>query len=265
MRGVAGSLLLLPLLGACAVAPPGPVAALRRPSVDQHLPAYERHAFEPFSRTAAIAVALREWRAFGMVVNDDPPGPGLPPELRPDRQPGLWQRVADYWWSSQDYGASQGEWSSLYNESGTPYVNDAPAWSAAFISYVMRVAGAGAGFPYTPLHADYINAAARGEGALQAERPETYAPQPGDLICYGRRSATALRFDDLPTTRFFGHCDLVAVAVPGQLSVIGGNVSAAVTMKHVPTTAQGTLAGPDGLNVDARYPWFVVLRVKYAG
>ena len=34
------------------------------------------------------------------------------------------------------------------------------AWSAAFIWYVMRLAGAGGSFPYSENHADYINAAA---------------------------------------------------------------------------------------------------------
>ena len=52
-------------------------------------------------------------------------------------------------------------------------------------------------------------------------------------------------------------------AQPGVLTVIGGNVSAAVTMKHVPLAPNGTLAGPDGRPVDDRYPWFVVLRVLY--
>ena len=29
------------------------------------------------------------------------------------------------------------------------------------------------------------------------------------------------------------------------------------------TTQSGTLAGPDGVPLDARYAWFVVLRVSY--
>jgi len=128
----------------------------------------------------------------------------------------------------------------------------------------MRIAGAGPGFPYTALHADYINAAARNEGVLQARRPETDAPQAGDLICVGRAEARNLRFDDLPTSRFFAHCDIVTRAEPGQLTVIGGNVFGGVTMKHVPTTPQGTLAGPAGAILDQRFPWFVVLRVGYA-
>jgi hypothetical protein len=259
------TLLLLPLLLAACAAPRPAVVTPPQAAVppDEHLPPYVRNQFEPFSRTNAIAIAQREWRAFGSLVDDAPPGGGLPKSLRPDDQPGLWQRVADYWWFSQDFGAPQGQWSSRYNENGTPYSSTAPAWSAAFISYIMRTSGAGSRFPYTPLHADYINAAARNEGVLHAERPETYAPQPGDLICLGRGSAHDMRYNELPTTRFFGHCDIVTEAVPGQLTVIGGNVAAAVTVKHVPTTPSGMLATPDGQIVDTRYPWFVVLRIAY--
>lgn len=254
------------LLGACtpvpvAVTATGPTGF----GADQHLPPYVRNGFEAFSPVNTVAIAEREWRAFGSVVNDAPPGADLPPDLRPDKQPGLWQRVSDYWWSSQDSGSREGSWGSLYTEGGTRIAGTPAAWSAAFISYVMRTGGAGAGFPYTPLHADYINAAARNEGVLRAERPESYAPRAGDLICLGRLSAQKLRFDDLPSGRFFGHCDLVTQVVPGQLSVIGGNVSAGVTMKHVPTTPEGMLADRGGLVVDPRYPWFVVLRVTYNG
>ena len=259
-------LLLLSLaLTSCAARPPQPAVTERSGlvTIDPHLPPYIQSPPEPFSRLNAIAIAQREWRAWGNLVDDNPPGGDLPRSLRADQQPGLWQRVADYWWMGQDYGGTGSGWSSRYNENGTPYSATAPAWSAAFISYVMRVAGAGNRFPFTPLHADYINAAARGEGVLHAERPESYPPQPGDLICLGRAGAQNLHFNDLPTTRFFGHCDMVVSAVPGQLTVIGGNVAAGVTEKHVPTTPAGTLADASGVVVDSRYPWFVVLRVSY--
>jgi hypothetical protein len=55
----------------------------------------------------------------------------------------------------------------------------------------------------------------------------------------------------------------VVQVAPGQLSVIGGNVDDAVTMKHVPITPDGKLAEPDGTVLDTRYPWMVVLRVLY--
>ena len=55
---------------------------------------------------------------------------------------------------------------------------------------------------------------------------------------------------------------MVDGAVPGQITVVGGNVDDAVTMKHVPVTPDGKLARPDGTVVDTRYGWFVVLRVR---
>ena len=267
-RPAVRALFSLLMLGACSSRPPGTAITLQ-PSApvppDAHVPDYAKRPFEPFSRVNAVAIAEREWRAFGSVVNDAPPGRDMPVDFRPDRQPGLWQRVGDYWWIGQNALSKESGWTGRYNEFGSPYLGEPPAWSAAFISYVMRVAGAGDRFPYTPLHADYINAAAQGQGVLRAERPEAYPPAQGDLICYGRAGAQRMRFEDLPAPRFYGHCDLVVQAIPGQLVVIGGNVSAGVTMKHVPVTQAGTLAGPDGRVLDDRYPWFVVLRVGYDG
>ncbi len=255
------------MLTACsapsAPAPPSSPITLQSFATDQNVPEYAKRPFEPFARANAVAIAQREWRLFGSVINDEPPGPDAPRDLRPDRQPGLWQRVGDYWWLSQNAGSRESGWTSRYDEFGKAYADIGPPWSAAFISYIMRAAGAGDRFAYSALHAAYINAAAQGEGIARAERPDTYAPQPGDLICFGRASRRVLRFEDLPAPSFYGHCDMVIDRQPGQLSVIGGNVVAGVTMKHVPTTPDGMLTGPDGQAMDGRYPWFVVLRVLY--
>lgn len=261
---------LLLVLAACATRPVPPVAGTAPPamtlaSLDQHVADFARRPFEPFSRANAIGIALREWRGFGALVDDNPPDDDhpLPRHLRPDKQPGLWQRVGEYWWLGQDAGSRESGWTSKYDEDGQLYQGDAPAWSAAFVSYVMRSAGAGRRFPYSPLHADYINAAVQGTGALRAERPEAYAPQPGDLICVSRGRVRRMRFDDLSGARFFGHCDIVAMAAPGQLTTVGGNIGGGVTMKHVPTTAAGMLSDADGRVADPRYDWFVVVRVLY--
>lgn len=45
--------------------------------------------------------------------------------------------------------------------------------------------------------------------------------------------------------------------------MIGGNVDHAATLKHVPVSDDGRLAEADDHVLDARYPWFVVLRVLY--
>ena len=168
-------------------------------------------------------------------------------------------------------GSEDAAWTGMHDASGTTFSADRDgeyAWSAAFISYVMRIAGAGTRFPYSGSHVTYINVArnvslGRSTGwVVSAEAPDVAAPQIGDLICYRRTGTSRPRFSDLPTRHFASHCDIV-VKTDGQLSVIGGNVDDAVTMKHVPVTAEGRLAEPGEQPVDTRYPWMVVIRVLY--
>jgi hypothetical protein len=266
-----GAAVLLAALAGCAARPR---TAVVRAAEDEHVPLFARKPYAPFSREDAVAIALREWRLFGQPVDDDPPDarPKEPPELMPERAPGLWERVGEYWYIGVNPDNPATNWTGKHNEYGVEFPADQDgdyAWSAAFISYIMRLDGAGARFPYSIAHADYINIARQmslgqvSGYAITAERPEAYAPQPGDLICTGRARYAGLRFDDLPTGQFLSHCDMVVQASPGSLSVVGGNVDDAVTLKHVPVTADGKLAGPDGVLLDNRYHWFVVVRVLY--
>ncbi len=246
-----GPLVLLLTLGGC-VAP------------DANAPAFAQRDYAPFCRTAAIAVAMDEWRLWGMRV-DDSAGAGYEQTdaTMGERQPGLWQRVGEYWWEGMNASEPDNAYTGKHDEHGKVFpvaANGQYAWSAAFISYVMRISGAGAAFPYAPDHATYINyaaRAARGEVAnplLLAEDPAAYAPRLGDLICFGRGAARNLAFKDLPTARNFpAHCSIVVAGGVQQLSVIGGNVDDAVVLEHVATNAAG-MVGP---------PWFVVLRVMY--
>jgi hypothetical protein len=255
------------LLAACAAPPatppPGPV------------PEFAAKPYALFNRADAVAIALREWRLFGAKVDDAPSDQHAPPEPqdKPERQPGLWQRVGEYWWIGLAVppGAPvppEQFWTGKHDAAGAVFPADVDgryAWSAAFISYVLRIAGAGARFPYSANHATYVNAAASGATPiLKAEPPETYAPRRGDLICFGRYNAQALKFADLPTGYVWpGHCAMVVEILGAMLSVVGGNVDDAVTMTHVPVTESGMLATPDGATLDQRYPWFVVVRVLY--
>ncbi len=256
-------------------------APLVPPAADPeaHVPDFARRPFEVFSRTNAVAIALREWRAWGSPVDDDPPNSHPDPgEAKPERQPGLWQRVGEYWWLGQNADQPANGWTGKHDSFGTLYPpkdDEQYAWSAAFISYIMRTAGAGPRFPYSPSHSTYINAAAQmaqgiAIGTQQnwdiiAMRPDSYAPQPGDLICHGRRAAKTLRFEDLPAGSFTSHCDIAIGPTPDGLAVIGGNVDDAVTLKHIPTDTAGRIAGPGNAPYDRRYPWMVILRVLYEG
>ena len=239
---------------------------------DAFVPPFAKLPYEPFARDAAIAIALREWRLFGSPVLPETATDATAsdmaaaPEPKPERAEGLWQRVGEYWWLGLDAAEPERAWTGKHDATGRvfPPEDDARfAWSAAFISYVMRIAGAGARFPYAAAHAHYINAARRGNPVLAAERLTDYAPVPGDLICYGRGAARGIRFDDLPAALFPSHCDIVVARDAGGLSAIGGNTADAVTLKHVATTPDGHLAGADGVPLDDRFAWFVALRVRY--
>jgi hypothetical protein len=265
---IAAALIALALAGCSTQAPPTRAGA---PPVlvgdDAHLPPFARIPYEPFSRDAAVQIARREWRAFGSPVLF--PDQELPYDA--ERSQGFWQRVGEYWWLGLPLGDPEQAYTGMHTQYGTVFpasLDGNYAWSAVFIDYVMRMAGAGHAFPYSANHSDYINAAKehalgqRPDMLINAERPETYAPQVGDLICFAR-GMHPLRYDDLPAGRFPGHCQIVVATHPGAIDSIGGNISNTVGMWRTPVTADGKLAGPDGRVLDPLAPWFVVIRVLY--
>jgi hypothetical protein len=269
MKRAAANLLAAAALVGCAplTAPPAHVPGTPLPpagATDYNIPPFARVPYEPFARQAAVQIALGEWRAFGSPVKY--PGTDIPGD--DERQDGFWQRVGLYWWIGLGPAWPQSAWTGKHDATGQafPASQDGDyAWSAAFISYVMRMAGAGNAFPYSETHSDYVDAAARHDPgvALQAARVTDYAPQVGDLICLWR-GRTPVTFDELPTVgRFPGHCGIVVGFKPGTLDVIGGNVDDAVTMEPIPIGANGLLAGPDGVVLDPDHHWFVVLKVLY--
>lgn len=239
------------------------LAALSSCAAGTHAPPFANVPYEPFSRSAAVAIALREWRLWGSGYNDNPYYVQRAATM-PEREQGLWQRVGEYWWEGLNAGTPDSRWTGKHDARGKVFpvaVNGEYAWSAAFISYVMRIAGAGRRFPYSANHAHYINDAARPYHPgklLIAENPATYAPRLGDLVCFARGWAWRLRFKNLPTRGYFpAHCDIAVAWQPGILSVIGGNVDDSVLMTRLPLTAQGLL-------IDHPEHVLVVLRVLYA-
>lgn len=272
--------LLLLFLAGCGPSPPPVPEAEVTPSVARfaalsgHSPPFARVPYEPFTRADAVAIAVQEWQRFGEHVDDNPPpryGLEMTLATDPARAPGHWERIGEYWWLGQDSDRRQSAWTGMHDEYGRVFglgISEYFAWSAAFISYVMRTAGAGARFPYSPSHSTYINIAkemrlGRTHGwAVIAERLNEYAPVPGDLICTSRDNSR-MTFAKLPRAHFAAHCDIVVARNGAWLSVIGGNVDHTVTMKHVPVTTYGMMAEPDGHVLDTRYPWFVVIRILY--
>ncbi|AMA59928.1 DUF2272 domain-containing protein [Bradyrhizobium sp. CCGE-LA001] len=121
-------------------------------------------------------------------------------------------------------------------------------WSAVFISWVMRTAGAGTGFAYSAAHQNYIRTARRNRlnrvtsSSFWAYRATEVVPQVGDLVCASRSNSGAT-YDNIadPQNRPT-HCDIVAEVRAGSLRVIGGNVSQSVDAKTIRTQPDGRLA-----------------------
>ncbi|WP_290061058.1 phage tail tip lysozyme [Amycolatopsis solani] len=107
-------------------------------------------------------------------------------------------------------------------------------WSAVFVSYVMRRAGAGPAFRYSAAHQSYIRAARanrlRGDTAnpFWAFRATEAVPRVGDLVCAARQDSGAT-YDNIGDARYRAtHCDVVTDVRPGRIRVIGGNVGQTV-------------------------------------
>ena len=189
----------------------------------------------------------------------------------PERAPGFWERIGEYWWLGQDADRRESAWTGMHDETGQEIDerhDDYYAWSAAFISYVMRTAGAGPRFPYAPAHYVYINIAkemklGRTSGwAMVAERVDEYAPVPGDIICFSRERRP-LKYEKLPAHHFASHCDIVVSRDKGQ-NQCNRRERRSCGHHEAHTGYDGWAVGRfRGRALDRRYPWFVVLRILY--
>jgi hypothetical protein len=141
----------------------------------------------------------------------------------------------------------------------------AEPWSAAFISFVMRSAGATEEqFPFSQGHFKYILVGLANRMANRFDAPVVYfdrdekAPRIGDLIGFSRTSSVRNRSDleeFLPNKFFPSHTDLVIDVSPGKLKVIGGNVSQTIMTKTVKTDSSG--------KIDSSDEHFFVLRTSF--
>lgn len=190
-----------------------------------------------------VDVCLAEWDFFGRSIRKRD---GTTKVGRREYEDGAWQRVGDYWkFIGGAYGNLTGK------DRGT-------AWSAAFISWAMNEAGAGARFPYSAGHATYINAAIRNAKNNVANAPiigrelKGYRLKVGDLVGYWRGEQKITFANALKTGWYQSHTDIVVEVGDGVVSVIGGNVLHSVTLKEL-------RIGPDGDLTDKSDNWFVAI------
>jgi hypothetical protein len=143
-----------------------------------------------------------------------------------------WERVGQYWLVGT-------------NTHGLDGRNHDYPWSAAFISWVMRTAGAGDRFRYSTQHSVYISQGIR--DYLQKRDAAGYwtvrlhedTPAVGDIVCWSRQAG--VDYDHQDQGNYKGHCDLIVEVTGQQVTVIGGNVGDSVTRRPLPCDDAGYL------------------------
>jgi hypothetical protein len=134
-------------------------------------------------------------------------------------------------------------------------------WSAAFISWVMRIAGAGDRFAYASAHQRYIAAAKRNRLAgdrgntLRAYRIDELAPAVGDLLCTARANSGAT-YENIDAGPRSCHVDIVVAAGSETLTAIGGNVGHSVGRKLL-----RTVVGLIDVTAERQHDYFAAIRI----
>ena len=150
---------------------------------------------------------------------------------RHEEHPEAAKRIADYW-------------RSFGHRVEPPSV----AWSAAFISFIVKNANLTKSFKFAEAHTTYFSDSKRAKlagdssRAYWAVRLSESELQVGDLVGMYRTGGdcgSAVRtYDSLPGD-FCSHSDLVVAIRDGKAITIGGNVGNTVKVTEVPLTATG--------------------------
>ncbi|MGK7929648.1 MAG: DUF2272 domain-containing protein [Spirulina sp.] len=178
-------------------------------------------------------IAEREWEFFGKGT-------------RKESEEDFWQHISKYW--------REGVEINYVNTKAEVSSPNFP-WSAVFISWVMKQAGAGDKFKYSARHSIYIRDAIKNrknnvsDARFKGYKIDEMSPEVGDLVCAAREDGVT--YDT--TTDYKSHCDLVVAKRANEIDIIGGNVSNSVTRKTLKLDAQGKVK-------DTSRPWFAIVK-----
>ncbi len=113
------------------------------------------------------------------------------------------------------------------------------AWSAAFISFMIRSAGGGSRFRYSGGHYVYIHDAFSGGRGLYGSvvDAKTASVKTGDLLCSGRKKTSNWKYANfvawfnrggIRSGSIRSHCDIVVKVSGNTVTTIGGNLGGTV-------------------------------------
>lgn len=105
------------------------------------------------------------------------------------------------------------------------------AWSAAFVSYMVNLAGANTTFPYSAQHSVYFyrtinDKMIKKASAFWGYRVSEVTIEPGDILGMNRSDKPPIDYDWAMThADYFSHADIVTSVSGKSVETIGGNVS----------------------------------------
>lgn len=144
-----------------------------------------------------------------------------------------------------------------------------PAWSSAFVSFVVRTAGAGNRFRYAEAHCHYVKNAMDfadsgvGNYGYRARKFDEYRPKVGDIIVAGREYAKQYTYAQAKliyeADGFYpSHGDVVVAVSADKVTTMGGNVSTdTVGRRFRAVKPNGQLM--NRVESGITYPWIAVL------
>jgi peptidoglycan hydrolase-like protein with peptidoglycan-binding domain len=200
-------------------------------------------------RQRIVDVARGEWEKWGR-------------GRKKETQPEMLATLRDYW-------SAVGQKVRLEDLRDPKWQRENP-WSAAFVSWVMRTAGAGTRFSCLSAHRLYIAAAKKnrqsGGSGFWAYRISEVKPEPGDVVCADRaccekcecNGATYDNIDD--GHRWCTHGDIVIEVHPGEVRVLGGNADHSVDDAKIQTDSRGFVI-PD----QRKCRYFAIIKVREDG
>ena len=179
-------------------------------------------AVSPFARRLA-AIAQQQYDAYHTMT---------------EQSPALAKQIERYW---RDLGLA-------FPGVGTP-------WSAVFVSWCVRQAGAtSAEFRFATMHSVFIHAAIRNAvnqtGVFRAYPVAHRAPQIGDIV-QNNRGSGKFTYDHAAKNQYYPSHSAIVVergtdAKGGYIVTVGGNESNSVRRKPVRLDANGRISNPTG-------------------
>jgi hypothetical protein len=145
-----------------------------------------------------------------------------------------------------------------WQDLGFPFPGVGEAWSAVFVSWCVKNAGATASqFAFAQAHSTFVHAAIAntiaGKGVFHAHPPSDYAPKIGDLL-QNNRAGNHFDFEFARKKSAYKSHSAIVIEVGTDnagryLRTIGGNESDTVGMKEVRLNANGRVRNKDGLYI----------------